>query len=580
MEPSGQRRLYSWLRWRTWKNIFRDYFEASSCHGMRYIVEPGLSLLERTSWSMMVTLSLCCCISGIIYTHLRWQEKPLIVSFSSRTIKVWQIPFPAITICPQTRIAADIFNVTEVYHRQRRNRSLVTETEWNQLRALSHVCSTVMRPKDDYYGGAAEERPPGPEPGGEHRRKQPHREPVVPVLVNMSIPQTELLNTCMWSFNFRPCQTLWARKVTENGICYSFNMLSHDELFSADQAFRERDLNPGEHSHPFKTLRASQLRSSGWTMENGYTAEEDLLSYPRRTASGGFKGGTIALLKTDIDDREYVCSGAQQGYRVTIHPPDEFPRLTEYHIRVPPMQAVSIIVKPRMLTTQKSLRRYPVEKRQCYFAGERNLRYFRVYNEQNCEFECLTNFTLRTCGCVTFAMPRTNTTPVCGAEDVRCYRNAATKMMELGAVMMGTEGHELCECLPACTTIKYDVEISNDWLNLEQMLDSMIHKDPDREKLEPMLLYAYFKDNKFLYTKRVAYTTFNGELASFGGILALLAGMSLTSLAEMVYFLVVRPFCQWLRSQYGPVGTSNTSAAPSHENHLASTRSHRVYPCP
>ncbi|XP_050090826.1 pickpocket protein 28-like [Anopheles aquasalis] len=573
MEASGERRLYSWLRWRTWKSFFRDYFAASSCHGMRYIVEPGLSLPERTSWSLMVTVSLCCCISGIIYTHLRWQEKPLIVSFSSSSIKAWQVPFPAITICPQTRIASDVFNVTEVYLRQRHNRSLVTETEWHQLRALAHVCSTVMRPKDDYYGSTAEDRPSsGPGHQGEqhsghhHRQQQPLREPVVPLLVNMSIPQAELFETCMWSFNFRPCRTLWARKVTENGICYSFNMLSHDELFSADQAFRERDLNPDEHLYPFKTLRASQLRSTGWTMENGYTAEEDLLSYPRRTASAGFKGGTIALLMTDVDDREYVCSGAQQGYRVTIHPPDEFPRLTEYHIRVPPMQAVSIIVKPRLLTSQKSLRQYPVAKRQCYFAGERNLRFFRVYNEQNCEFECLTNFTLRTCGCVTFAMPRTNTTPVCGAEDVRCYRNAATNMMELGATMMATESIEICECLPACTTIKYDVEISNDMLNLERMLASMIHKDPDREYLEPMLLYVYFKDNKFLYRKRVAYTTFNGELASFGGILALLAGMSLTSLAELVYFMVVRPLCHWLRSQYGP--TRRSSAASSHEIQL------------
>ena len=35
-------------------------------------------------------------------------------------------------------------------------------------------------------------------------------------------------------------------------------------------------------------------------------------------------------------------------------------------------------------------------------------------------------------------------------------------------------GEELCDCLPACTTIKYDVELSNDWLNLDAMLDAMI----------------------------------------------------------------------------------------------------------
>lgn len=68
--------------------------------------------------------------------------------------------------------------------------------------------------------------------------------------------------------------------------------------------------------------------------------------------------------------------------------------------------------------------------------------------------------------------------------------------------------------------------------------------------MEPMLLYVYFKDNKFLYIERVEYMNFNGELANFGGILALLSGMSLTSIAEILYYIIVRPFALWLKVQY------------------------------
>ncbi|XP_061513414.1 pickpocket protein 28 [Anopheles gambiae] len=525
------------------QNIAREYFASSTCHGMAYIVHPKLSVVERVCWSLVVLLSLCTCISAIVIGHQKWIEKPMIVSFSAKPIPVWKLPFPAITICPQSRIDVEKFNITEVYLRARANKTL-SQDEWRKMRALSHVCSSVMRSKTDYYGsnGTA---------GGhkEANTSTPNSERVVEQLVRMSQSLDKLFQTCMWSFNFRPCEALWTRKVTENGVCYSFNMLSSEELYTADQAFREREVNPDVRKGGLHSLHASRLRSSGWTMENGYTLKEDLLAYPRRTASGGFKGGAIVLLKMHQQNREYICSGALQGYKVTLHPPDEFPRLSEYHIRIPPMQAVSLIVKPRLLTTQRNLHRFPYSKRQCYFSDERTLRFFRVYNEQNCEFECLTNFTLASCGCVTFAMPRDNTTRVCEAHEKRCYKRAVIRLMELDELSVDA-GEELCDCLPACTTIKYDVELSNDWLNLDAMLDAMIGGQNEMKGMEPMLLYVYFKDNKFLYIERVEYMNFNGELANFGGILALLSGMSLTSIAEILYYIVVRPFALWLKVQY------------------------------
>ncbi|XP_050080483.1 pickpocket protein 28-like [Anopheles maculipalpis] len=552
-------------RWTILKHLAREYIASSSCHGMSYIVHPKVSIAERVCWSFVVVLSLSVCISAIVIGHQKWVEKPMIVSFSAKPIPVWKLPFPAITICPQTRIDVEKFNITKVFLGARANKTL-TPDEWHKLRVLTHVCSSVMRSKNDFYGTS------GATSDG---TLVADNEQVVEQLVNMSIPYDELFVTCMWSFNFRPCEALWARKVTENGICYSFNMLSSAELYTADQEFREREVNPDVKKRGLRSFHASRMQSTGWTMENGYTFGEDLLAYPRRTASGGFKGGAIVLMKAHQKNREYICSGALQGYKITIHPPDEFPRLSEYHIRVPPMQAVSIIVKPRLLTTQKNLHRYPHTKRQCFFADERKLRFFRVYNEQNCEFECLTNYTLATCGCVTFAMPRENTTRVCSAHEKRCYKSAVTRLMELDEMSLDT-GQEMCDCLPACTTIKYDVELSNDWLNLDAMLASMIKRENGMKGMEPMLLYVYFKDNKYLYIERVEYMNFNGELANFGGILALLSGMSLTSLAEILYYIFVRPLGLWIKAQY--VKSKVKTSVPEMQEATRSVSVHLVRP--
>ncbi|KFB46467.1 AGAP011103-PA-like protein [Anopheles sinensis] len=531
------------------KNIAREYLASSSCHGMPYVVHPKLSIVERVCWSVMVVMSLCVCIAAIVIGHQKWNEKPILVSFSPTQIPIWQIPFPAITVCPQTRVDVESFNVTDVYRRARQANHTLTEDEWRKLRVLTHVCSAVMRPKQDFYGA---------DTGTNGSRQQPGEdEHVVQQLINMSIPTDERFMSCMWSFNYHPCKRFWARKVTENGICYSFNMLSSAELYTVDQEFREQEVNPNMGG--LYKYHASNIRSTGWTMENGYTDTEDLLAYPRRTASAGFKGGVIMLVKTHEQNREYVCSGSLQGYKITIHAPDEIPRLSEYHIRVPPMQAVSIIVKPRMLTTQKSLHRFSPSKRQCYFSDERTLRFFRVYNEQNCEFECLTNYTLETCGCVTFAMPRLNSTRVCGAHEMKCYESAVMRLMELEEMNTDAD-QELCDCLPACTTLKYDVELSNDDLNLKALLDSIVKDESGLQGNDLMLLYVYYKDNKFIYTERVEYMSFTSELANFGGTLALLAGMSLTSFAEIVYYLAVRPVCLWSSSWYGKAKVGGNGA--------------------
>ena len=46
----------------------------------------------------------------------KWNRSPVIVSFDNELSPIWKIPFPAITICPETKAKMDIFNFTKAYH--------------------------------------------------------------------------------------------------------------------------------------------------------------------------------------------------------------------------------------------------------------------------------------------------------------------------------------------------------------------------------------------------------------------------------------------------------------------------------
>lgn len=45
----------------------------------------------------------------------KWYESPVIVHFASRSTPIWEIPFPAITICPETKLRQIHSNITWNY---------------------------------------------------------------------------------------------------------------------------------------------------------------------------------------------------------------------------------------------------------------------------------------------------------------------------------------------------------------------------------------------------------------------------------------------------------------------------------
>lgn len=117
--------------------------------------------------------------------------------------------------------------------------------------------------------------------------------------------------------------------------------------------------------------------------------------------SAGYEAG-LKLTSTLTNPLDYMCRNAQ-GIKVLLHNPADVPNFTKNFFRIQFGQEVLVSVKPKMITTSDELRDYDPNRRGCYFNGERQLRFFKMYTQNNCELECLSNYTKNECGCVKFS---------------------------------------------------------------------------------------------------------------------------------------------------------------------------------
>ena len=267
------------------------------------------------------------------------------------------------------------------------------------------------------------------------------------------------------------------------------------------------------------------LSSDFWTLEKGYTTTDPDV-YPRRVLGPGARAGMNIVLKLNELDLDYICRGPVQGFKILLHTPGEIPRVSKQYFRVPLKQEVVVSVKPNMITTSEGLADYAPDRRQCYFNDERQLKFFKVYTQSNCELECLANYTINECGCVKFSTPRDKYTRICNQDEIKCYDAAEDKLMieELSESLSSGSGENRrgktkCNCLPSCTSVNYDAEISQADYEFSQVLKSF-REDPNEFKGAIMArLTIFFKEAQFITSKRSELYGLTDFMANCGGLL-------------------------------------------------------------
>ncbi|KAF2903800.1 hypothetical protein ILUMI_02377 [Ignelater luminosus] len=99
------------------KSYFIEFCNNTSIHGFKFLGETNRSILEKIWWFVVISLSLCGCISLITQTYHKWVASPVIVSFATSQTPISDIPFPAITICSDIKSSGRLFKFGNVHQK-------------------------------------------------------------------------------------------------------------------------------------------------------------------------------------------------------------------------------------------------------------------------------------------------------------------------------------------------------------------------------------------------------------------------------------------------------------------------------
>jgi acid-sensing ion channel, other len=284
----------------------------------------------------------------------------------------------------------------------------------------------------------------------------------------------------------------------------------------------------------FKRAQPKFKSSENWTLQDGYDKKAKRQAYPRRGLTSGARGGIEMALIVKNSNFDFTCS-RMSGFQFFIHTPGEFPNKRKYNFVLSLNKAAEVGVSPNMIKTSNSLKKYHPEKRQCFFENERYLKFFKSYTDNNCELECIANITLTKCGCVKHGMPRLTGTPICPYSKIKCCENAEDELYEDQNLFSddAQSTSEICNCLPSCTSINYNAEVSQIPLNPEEFGFEI-------EDSSLLAVEFYFTGTSFVHMKRIEMYGWQDFIANCGGLLGLFLGISLVSIIEIFYYLSLR----------------------------------------
>ncbi|XP_073833308.1 pickpocket protein 28-like [Musca autumnalis] len=546
--PSKQRKT---LR-KAFKESFLEYSGNTALHGVPYFSQQR-PLRENIFWLCVILLSVFYCATSVSQTFGKWRERPVIVSFSEKSVDISKIPFPAVTICPETKRPLrkgpsfnELFlelNKMGVFSGNSTANDTTTDKKLKEFLTLAQVCELEYLSDPDNVSGEFDL---------DIRQLEIPSIDYMAILKEMAVEIEKYDIGQWWSSHLLNATQVYTTSYTEEGLCYTFNALNNTDLY------RENTVQYQMMTDTPATDSSTEVinRTLSWSMEHGYAPDSPLNTYPARVTSCGSRSGLVSSFYDRRENNDYTCRGPTQGFKLVLHAPDAVPSIAKRFVRIDMAKEVAIAVKPKLMQTSRDIAVFSPEKRQCYFNDERPLKFFKIYNTDNCELECLTNYTLKKCNCVRFAMPRTPDMPVCTLAQLDCYKSAEEDMLmnkfnahyaQKGGAKGSKPDESQCRCLPSCTSLEYDMQISKGVLEIRRwILKSLVYTgNGTLPAVESAQLSIYFKNNQFIATKRSKLFTFYDLLSNCGGIGGLFIGFSLLSIAEVLFHFTMRFWANW-----------------------------------
>ncbi|KAG8301852.1 hypothetical protein J6590_042463 [Homalodisca vitripennis] len=498
-----------------------------------------INYVSRIFWSFIVFLSLTLCGYLVYDSSCRWLRAPPTVGHDS-WIPLGLIPFPAVTVCPDRNIGS-LYPLDSIL--QRCNSSACASETREILSAASYLCSSLIQNLpiqvwSNYFNASS------------------------PELIQELMPSCyEDISSYRWQKRgVDHCTKAFQTVYIDNKVCYSFNLLPARNLFKSNSLFRPIISDTGLLVRP------------DWTPDLLYPQDDMDNTVPLHVDSAGEKFKlTIQLEKKPFSQK--LCADHFETYQIAVHLPWELPRP---HLRLPLGHSLHIAVTPRRVTSRHSSSSCLLQAE-----GSHRLQLFQHYTQANCQLECRVRCSLSLCGCVPLYLPRiNNSTTWCGISRRYCPDTLVPDLMRgkvtwkviarhyrkeirddlhdiitdrlytfpgeealTDEVLQNLEPDCSCDCPPPCTTLTYNLDTQ------------MIPLSEDRLKANKSEVSIFYKEGTDLIRntemKEIFY--FSDYVAHFGGLLALFTGLSMISIAELLFLIFSN--ISWLFDQ--PKATSS-----------------------
>ncbi|XP_063918107.1 pickpocket protein 28-like [Zophobas morio] len=207
----------------------------STIHGFKYLVDKEKSFIEKVWWICILTLSSYTCAVLIKSTWRKWEENPVFIALRQKPVSLWDIPFPAVTVC---------------YGYLHNKQSIATFLS-NESENTSDPCNAFS----DYQT----KFPSFKEPNASE------------FFEKTAFSMDDIFSECFianYGIDFpTPCSELFSPIFTDAGLCFSSNMLSRNDIFE-NVAYL-----PSTHLEHRKTVN--------WTVDDNYSGI-NIHVYPER----------------------------------------------------------------------------------------------------------------------------------------------------------------------------------------------------------------------------------------------------------------------------------------------------------
>ncbi|XP_053667402.1 sodium channel protein Nach-like [Anopheles marshallii] len=500
-------------RYRFMEELFQ-LFGSITAHCYRQLAQKDRTVWERLFWLLMLILEAATLVAIIISAWGKFTANPLITTLHDTIYPIELVPFPAISLCNNNRISRTA---------ALRYARLLAEKDTADRRNVSYYLDQIVllgKLYDFDYENLHQMTKFQEYLDLHDVSNGTGMYNALETLAKLSPRCEDMLLRCFWKSIELPCMLrndMIEVRRTQYGFCCTFNFIGHNE---------DSEIHPPSY---FLDVTGPEmglvLLLNGSSNDYFYNLFNNI----------GFNVRVFPFLSIlQIFNPNEVPDSTAGGVN------EQFVHLgTETFIRI---DAITINSEPDVL-------RYSRQKRQCVFRSEL-LKYGANYGRSNCVAACRLRSVMALCECVPFYMPTAGASAssksitTCNLQHIAClnkykikWSTVITDIVRIPGLEKEMEESLYCpECLPSCSASKYQITASELPLIRSRRDGFSITAGIDRVEDVAVVRIFFGQPETWMYKQDVAYYWFE-IFSNFGGMFGIMAGMSLITLMEVVYFV-------------------------------------------